>query len=87
MKESIEHRLRAIEERNQRVENDKIRETSWARKLSIMALTYLVVVVYLKVVVHITPWINALVPVIGYTLSTLTLSLLKEQWLKHKTIK
>lgn len=80
----IEERLMAIEGRNKSVEADKAWETSWTRKISIMLLTYIVVVFYLRFVVHIDPWVNALVPVIGFLLSTLTISLLKEQWLKRR---
>lgn len=81
--EDLQKRIEALEARNQRVENDKAWETSWARRLSIMALTYLVVVAYLAFVVRIEPWVNGLVPVIGFFLSTLTLSLVKTLWLKN----
>ena len=74
-------RLDKLEARNRRVEADKAWETSWIRRISIMALTYIVVACYLAFVVHIDPWINALVPVIGFTLSTLTLSVIKQEWL------
>lgn len=85
MKLSIEQRLAKIEERNQRVEADKAWEVSWTRRISIMVLTYLVIVSYLCFVIHIDPWINALVPVIGFFLSTLTVSILKRYWLsKHQ---
>ena len=47
-----------------------------------MALTYLTVVAYLHFVIHIDPWLNALVPVIGFFLSTLTVSLFKRVWLQ-----
>jgi hypothetical protein len=80
----VEERLAQIEERNRRVEDDKAWEVSWTRRLSIMILTYLVVVIYLQFVVHISPWINALVPVIGFFLSTLTVSLLKSYWLRNR---
>lgn len=79
----IEKRIAAIELRNRNVETDKAWETSWTRRLSIMALTYAVVVCYLYFVVHIDPWINALVPVIGYFLSTLTIGLIKQAWSKQ----
>lgn len=84
MKQSIEDRLAQIEERNKRVESDKAWETSWTRRVSVMALTYLVVVAYLHFVIHISPWVNALVPVIGFALSTLTISLLKDLWLSKR---
>lgn len=77
-------RIEKLEIRNKRVEADKAWETSWIRRLAIMALTYLVVCAYLHFVVHINPWINALVPVIGFFLSTLTVSLLKKEWLARR---
>ncbi len=84
MSKELEERLELIEERNKRVEGDKAWETSWTRRLSIMALIYLVVAFYLRFVVHIDPWINAFVPVIGFLLSTLTISLLKQNWLNRR---
>lgn len=83
--DDILQRLEKLEARNARVEGDKAWETSWIRRLSIMLLTYVVVVFYLRFVVHINPWINALVPVIGFFLSTLTIALLKARWLQKRT--
>jgi hypothetical protein len=42
-----------------------------------MLLTYTVVVYYLRFVVHINPWINAFVSVIGFFLSGIAVSLAK----------
>jgi hypothetical protein len=78
----LEKRLEAVESRNERVTSDKAWETSTARKLCIAALTYLVVVSYLIVIHKDGPWINALVPVIGYLLSTLVLARVKASWVK-----
>jgi hypothetical protein len=80
----IEKRIATIEQRNKKVESDKAWETSWTRRISIMTLTYIVVVCYLQFVVRIDPWINALVPVIGYFLSTLTISLIKQAWSEQR---
>jgi hypothetical protein len=82
---NLEQRIEQLEARNQRVEADKAWETSLVRRLGIMLLTYLVVVCYLRFVVHIDPWINALVPVIGFFLSTLTLRLIKDAWIARRT--
>lgn len=85
MNQSIEERLQVIEDRNRRVEDDKAWETSWIRRGGIMVLTYIVVVAYLQIVIKADDvWINALVPVIGFTLSTLTLSLIKRTWLSSR---
>lgn len=82
-KQTIEDRLAIIEARNSKVEADKAWETSWTRRVSIMVLTYLVVVAYLYFVVHIDPWINAIVPVIGFFLSTLTIEFIKTRWVSR----
>lgn len=81
---SLDERVAQLEARNQRVEGDKAWETSWVRRGAIMVLTYATVVVYLHYVVHVDPWINGLVPVIGFFLSTLTVSQLKKVWLKRR---
>lgn len=79
-KSELLQRIEKLGARNKRVEADKAWETSWVRRVAIMALTYIVVCFYLHFVVHIDPWINALVPVIGFFVSTLTVSLLKKEW-------
>lgn len=80
----LEDRIALIEQRNSRVEADKAWETSWARKVSIAFVTYIVVAAYLYFVININPWLNALVPVAGFLLSTLTIGYLKKQWIKHR---
>lgn len=82
--QTIIKRLEQLEARNKRVEADKAWEGSWQRKILIILLTYIVVVCYLRFVVHIDPWINAFVPVIGFFLSTLSVSLAKQYWLKKR---
>lgn len=81
---SLEQRIEKLEARNARVEADKAWETSWTRKIAIAVLTYLVVVSYLHFVIGIEPWLNALVPVVGFLLSTLTISYLKQLWTNHR---
>jgi hypothetical protein len=84
MTKNLEERIAKLEDRNRRVEADKRWETSWLRRLSIMLLTYLTVVFYMHFVLQINPWVNALVPVIGYTLSTFTIGFLKQWWLSRQ---
>ncbi len=83
---NLEQRVAKIEARNKRVELDKVWETSWTRRLSLALLTYLLIAAYLIIVVKKDrPFINALVPAIGFFLSTLVLSRLKTVWqTKHK---
>ncbi len=78
--QTLEERVAKLEARNSRVEADKAWETSWTRRLVLMLLIYVTVVFYLHFVIHIDPWINALVPVIGYFVSTFTVSFLKKRF-------
>lgn len=80
---SLEDRVSAIERRNSSVTLDKAWETSWTRKIGIAALTYLVVLAYLFWISNENPWINAIVPPIGFLLSTLALGWLRQTW-QHK---
>lgn len=77
---NLEKRVKAIEDRNNRVALDKKWETSWTRKVSIAALTYIVVLVYLFVIGNDNPWINAIVPPTGYLLSTLAMRGIRNVW-------
>jgi hypothetical protein len=69
--------------RNKEVELNKSWETSLTRKLLIIIFTYLAIATYLKFIVGINPWINAIVPAIGFLLSTLTLPYFKSIWEKY----
>jgi len=82
MKKDFEKRLAAIEIRNQRVELDKAWETSWTRRLSIAILIYLIIVSYLVVIGNDKPFINAIVPPIGFLLSTLVMKQIRNLWQK-----
>ncbi len=75
--------LEAIKQRNQRVELDKAWETSNTRKILIGAMTYTVVVIFLYLIKAPNPFLNAIVPVIGFLLSTATLSWCKEKWVQR----
>ena len=76
----LEERIAKIEERNKRVEVDKAWETSLSRKILIALFTYFVIVIYLQFIVGIDPWINAIVPTVGFFLSTLSLPFFKKLW-------
>ena len=78
--EVLEKRIQHIEARNTTVEMDKSWETSITRRLLIIVFTYLAIALYLKFVVGIDPWINAIVPAVGFLLSTLTLPWFKTLW-------
>lgn len=78
----LEKRIAAIEKRNHGVEQDKAWETSWTRRISISLLTYAVVAVYLEAIDNDKPLVNALVPALGFLLSTLLLKSIRKIWQK-----
>lgn len=78
----LEERIEKIEQRNAKVESDKAWETSITRKISLIIFTYLAVGIYLDIISVNNPWINAIVPSMGFLLSTLTLPWIKKWWIK-----
>lgn len=77
----LEKEIKKIQERNKRVELDKAWETSWTRRICIMILTYIVVIIYSYVIKEFDNiFLSSLVPVIGFTLSTLSLKLVRKIW-------
>lgn len=81
--EELKSEIDKIKERNVRVELDKAWETSLTRKLLILVLTYVVVVIFFFVTKLPDPFVNALVPTLGFFLSTLTVPWIKTIWLKR----
>lgn len=74
--------IESLKERNAKVEADKAWETSWTRKLIITALTYIVVMIYLTNLGMDRVYLHALVPAMGYFLSTLSLPYFKKFWIE-----
>jgi hypothetical protein len=77
----IESEIKALQERNKRVEVDKAWEVSWTRRLTICVLTYIIAVVWLVVINESNIFLKAAVPVFGYILSTLSLPIIKKKWI------
>ena len=79
----IEKEIENIKSRNKRVELDKKWETSLTRKICICILTYIVVIAYSYIVRNYSNiLLSSLVPVIGFTLSTLSLKYIRKIWEK-----
>ena len=78
--DEIEKRIEKIEERNKKVETDKMWEASLTRKVILLVFTYLSIGIYLKIINIDRPWLNAIVPAVGFMLSTLTLPFFKKIW-------
>ncbi len=79
----LEREITKINQRNKRVELDKKWETSLTRRICICILTYIVVVIYSYIVRNYDNiFLSSLVPVIGFTLSTLSLKYIRKLWEK-----
>ena len=77
----IEFEIDQIKSRNVRVEAEKAWETSIFRKLCILLLTYFLVMILMAVIGIEKPYVAALVPSLGFFLSTLGLGFLKNFWI------
>lgn len=79
--EQIKQDIREIKERNARVEEDKAWETSLFRKVLVAVLTYVVIVIFFFFAGLDEPFVNAIVPTVGFVLSTLSIPVFKKFWL------
>ncbi|MFH1784853.1 MAG: hypothetical protein ABH842_00345 [Candidatus Micrarchaeota archaeon] len=78
----IKKEIKKIKERNVRVEADKAWELSNTRRLVIGASIYLLALILLIGINAPDPWVNSLIPAIGFVLSTATFPIFKEFWIK-----
>jgi len=82
--QKLEKRIEEIEARNKKVETDKYWGTSYTRRILLIIFTYLSIGFYLNAIKVANPWLNAIVPSVGFLLSTLTFPFFKNHWLKRK---
>ncbi len=78
--ETLEREIATIKERNLRVEADKAWEGSVFRIGSIAVITYIVASVVMYFIGVTDYLLSALIPVIGYVLSTQSLPFIKRWW-------
>lgn len=78
----LEKQIKQITSRNQKVEADKSWETSYLRRILVALFTYLPIAVYMWKIEVPSPWLNAVVPTLGFLISTLTLPWFRKLWLK-----
>jgi hypothetical protein len=87
--QNVGQELQKIKERNIRVEAEKAWEGSAMRIGTIVLITYLVACAILFAIGNDHPLRNALIPPIGFFLSTQSLPFLKKRWisayLSHRT--
>lgn len=81
--EELENNIRNIQERNKRVELDKAWETSWTRRLLIAVIIYIIAAIWLVLIHDSSPLLKAIVPSLGYILSTLTIPFIKNLWARQ----
>jgi hypothetical protein len=82
--DELEKEINKLKERNKKVELDKSWETSFTRRAILIVFTYLAIGLYLNAIQINNPWLNAIVPSVGFLLSTLTLPYFKNLWIKLK---
>lgn len=82
--QSIITRISKIEQRNRRVELDKAWEGSATRKFLVFLCTYIVIGIFMWSIGLEKPHIQAIIPSIGFMLSTLTIPFAKRVWIQQK---
>jgi len=80
---TIDQDIVDIKLRNARVEADKAWETSPCRKISILIITYTFATIVMWVIDVPQPYLNALIPTLGFFLSTLSLGFAKKYWIDN----
>jgi hypothetical protein len=81
--QELEKEIKAIKERNSRVEMDKMWETSTTRKALVALLTAFVISLFFLAIGVEEPFLNAIVPTLGFLLSTLALNRVKRLWIRN----
>jgi len=81
--EQLQKDIQEIKDRNTRVEIDKAWEISLTRKVIVGLLTYSVVILFFVFANSPDPFVNAIVPTMGFVLSTLSIPLFKKWWIRR----
>lgn len=81
--ENLEQEIQQLKDRNIRVEADKAWETSWTRRCLVLILTYIIMVIFFSSANIERPFVNAIVPALTFVLSTISIPLFKELWMKR----
>ncbi len=84
MTDEFGKRIDAIEERNKRVELDKAWEVSATRRVTIAILTYIFAALWLLVISERLALRKAVIPVAGYSLSTVSIDAIRSRWMLSK---
>lgn len=76
----IKKDIKKLQVRNERVEADKAWETSVFRVVLITLITYIIAVIVMVMINVDNAWLNALIPTVGFYLSTQSLPIVKKWW-------
>jgi len=80
--ETIEQEINNLKERNKRVEAEKAWETSRTRVGTIVVITYIIAVIVMFSLGNSQPFFAALMPTVGFFLSTQSLPMVKQWWIR-----
>ena len=82
--EHLTEEIESLKARNTRVEAEKRWEISWQRKLGIIVTTYFVMILVFSSLGNSSPFLNAIIPTLGYILSTLSMGWMQKLFLHQK---
>ena len=80
---NIEEEIIKLKNRNKKVEANKAWEISWTRRIIIAMITYVVIVIFFFYADLPKPFISSIIPTLGFLISTFTISILKNIWIKY----
>jgi hypothetical protein len=80
--DEIKKEIELIKERNKRVEADKAWEISGTRVASVLLMTYIITAVVFYIIGVNNFLLNAIIPTLGFYLSTLSLPFIKSWQIK-----
>jgi hypothetical protein len=66
------------------VELDKAWEVSWTRRIFILIMTFMVACAWLFVIQETNILLKAMIPTVGYLLSTLSIPQIRALWIKSR---
>ncbi|MBT6691214.1 hypothetical protein HOB10_02700 [Candidatus Parcubacteria bacterium] len=81
--DQIKKDVEDIKQRNKNVETDKAWERSYVRRVVLMVFTYLILSLYMLAIEIPRPWLNSIIPTVGFLLSTLSLPWFRRMWEKY----
>jgi len=79
----FEKEINLIKERNKKVEADKAWETSKTRVISILGMTYIITAIVFYFIGVKNFMLSALIPSVGFYLSTQSLPFIKKMWIDN----